>query len=144
MEFAPEGRLFVAEQRGTLRVVKVGGSLATFLDISGRVNSAGERGLLWVAFDPAFSNNHYVYLYYTQRATGTTPAHNRVIRVTARGDRAVVGSEKLLLRLDNLSGAPNHNGGAIHFGKDGKVYVAVGDNAKGGNAQFLRTLKGKM
>jgi glucose/arabinose dehydrogenase len=144
MEFAPEGRLFVAEQRGTLRVVKAGGSLATFLDISGRVNSAGERGLLGVAFDPAFSNNHYVYLYYTQRATGTTPAHNRVIRVTARGDRAVVGSEKLILRLDNLSGAPNHNGGAIHFGKDGKLYVAVGDNAKGGNVQFLRTLKGKM
>jgi glucose/arabinose dehydrogenase len=144
MEFAPEGRLFVAEQRGTLRVVKAGGSLATFLDISGRVNSAGERGLLGVAFDPAFSNNHYVYLYYTQRATGTTPAHNRVIRVTARGDRAVVGSEKLILRLDNLSGAPNHNGGAIHFGKDGKLYVAVGDNAKGGNVQSLRTLKGKM
>ena len=67
MEFAPDGRLFVAEQRGMLRVVKAGGSLATFLDISGRVHSEGERGLLGVAFDPAFSNNHYVYLYYTQR-----------------------------------------------------------------------------
>jgi glucose/arabinose dehydrogenase len=93
MEFAPDGRLFVAEQRGTLRVVKAGGKLATFLDISGRVDSAGERGLLGVAFDPDFSNNHYVYLYYTQRATGTTPAHNRLIRVTAHGDRAVTGSE---------------------------------------------------
>ena len=92
MEFAPDGRLFVAEQRGTLRVVKAGGNLATFLDISGRVHSAGERGLLGIAFDPAFSNNHYVYLYYTQKATGTTQAHNRVIRVTARGDRAVAGS----------------------------------------------------
>jgi glucose/arabinose dehydrogenase len=144
MEFAPEGRLFVAEQRGTLRVVKAGGSLATFLDISGRVNSAGERGLLGVAFDPAFSNNHYVYLYYTQRAAGTTPAHNRVIRVTARGDRAVTGTKKLILRLNNLSSATNHNGGAIHFGEDGKLYVAVGDNAKGGNAQSLRNLKGKI
>src|SRR5215213_763537 len=65
MQFAPDGRLFVAEQRGTLRVVKAGGTLATFLDISGRVDSAGERGLLGVAFDPGFSNNHYVYLYYT-------------------------------------------------------------------------------
>jgi glucose/arabinose dehydrogenase len=54
MEFAPDGRLFVAEQRGTLRVVKAGGTLATFLDISGRVASAGERGLLGVAFDPWF------------------------------------------------------------------------------------------
>ncbi len=144
MEFAPDGRLFVAEQRGTLRVVKAGGTLATFLDISGRVHSAGERGLLGVAFDPAFSNNHYVYLYYTQRATGTTPAHNRVIRVTARGNRAVAGRKKLILRLNNLSSATNHNGGAIHFGEDGKLYVAVGDNAKGENAQSLRNLKGKI
>ena len=144
MEFAPDGRLFVAEQRGTLRVVKSGANLATFLDISGRVDSAGERGLLGLAFDPAFSNNHYVYLYYTQRATGTTPAHNRVIRVTARGDRAVAGSKKLILRLDNLSSATNHNGGAIHFGEDGKLYVAVGDNANGENAQSLRNLKGKI
>jgi glucose/arabinose dehydrogenase len=144
MEFAPDGRLFVAEQRGTLRVVKAGGTLATFLDISGRVDSAGERGLLVVAFDPGFSINHYVYLYYTERATGTTPAHNRVIRVTADGDSAVVGSEKLILRLDNLSSATNHNGGAIHFGEDGKLYVAVGDNANGDNAQSLRNLKGKI
>ena len=144
MEFAPDGRLFVAEQRGTLRVVKAGGKLATFLDISGRVDSAGERGLLGVAFDPGFSNNRYVYLYYTQRATGTTAAHNRVIRVTTRGDRAVAGSKKLILRLDNLSRATNHNGGAIHFGEDGKLYVSVGENANGENAQSLRNLKGKI
>jgi glucose/arabinose dehydrogenase len=144
MEFAPDGRLFVAEQRGTLRVVKAGGTLATFLNISGRVDSAGERGLLGVAFDPGFSKNHYVYLYYTQRATGTTSAHNRVIRLTANGNRAVAGSKKLILRLNNLSSATNHNGGAIHFGRDGKLYVAVGENANGANAQSLRTLKGKM
>jgi glucose/arabinose dehydrogenase len=144
MEFAPDGRLFVAEQRGTLRVVKAGGTLATFLDISGRVHSEGERGLLGVAFDPAFSNNHYVYVYYTKRATRTTPAHNRVIRVSARGDRALPGTEKLILRLNNLSSATNHNAGAIHFGEDGKLYVAVGDNANSANAQSLRTLKGKI
>ena len=144
MEFAPDGRLFVAEQRGTLRLVQAGGKLATFLNISGGVDSAGERGLLGVTVDPGFSTNHYVYLYYTQRATGTTPAHNRVIRVTARGDSAIAGSKKLILRLDNLSSATNHNGGAIHFGEDGKLYVAVGDNDRGGNAQLLRNLKGKM
>jgi glucose/arabinose dehydrogenase len=144
MAFAPDGRLFVAEQRGTLRVVKPGGTLATFLNISGRVDSAGERGLLGVAFDPNFSNNHYVYLYYTQRATRTTPAHNRVIRVTANGNRAVAGSERLILRLNYLSSATNHNGGAIHFGRDGKLYVGVGENDNGANAQSLRNLKGKM
>jgi glucose/arabinose dehydrogenase len=144
MDFAPDGRLFVAEQRGTLRVVEANGTLATFLDISGRVDAEGERGLLGIAFDPGFPNNHYVYLYYTRQATVTTPAHNRVIRVTANGNRVVAGSEKLILRLNDLSSARNHNGGAIHFGGDGKLYVAVGDNANGANAQSLRTLKGKM
>jgi glucose/arabinose dehydrogenase len=144
MEFAPDGRLFVAEQRGTLRVVEADGTLVTFLNISDRVDSVGERGLLGVALDPAFSNNDYVYLNYTQKATGTTPAHDRVIRVTANGNRAVAGSEKLILRLNNLSSATNHNGGAIHLGKDGKLYVAVGDNRNGENAQSLRNLKGKM
>jgi glucose/arabinose dehydrogenase len=109
MEFAPDGRLFVAEQRGTLRVVKAGGKLATFLDISGSVDSVGERGLLGLAFDPAFSKNRYVYLYYTQRATSTTPAHNQLIRVSARGNRAVASTKKLILRLNNLSSATNHN-----------------------------------
>jgi glucose/arabinose dehydrogenase len=144
MEFAPDGRLFVAEQRGTLRVVKADETLVTFLDISDRVDSAGERGLLGLAFDPGFSNNHYVYLYYTQKATGTTPAFNQVIRVTANGNRAVAGSVKPILRLDNLTATTRHNGGAIHFGEDGKLYVAVGDNANGDNAQSLHNLKGKM
>jgi glucose/arabinose dehydrogenase len=144
MEFAPDGRLFVAEQAGRVRIAKTNGTLVTFLDISSRVDSNGERGLLAVAFDPNFSTNHYVYLHYTQKATSTTSVHNRVVRVTASGDRAVAGSEKLIFRLNNLSSAANHNGGAIHFGKDGKLYVAVGDNANGDNAQSLGNLKGKI
>jgi glucose/arabinose dehydrogenase len=67
-----------------------------------------------------------------------------VIRVTARGDRAIAGTKKLILRLNNLSTATNHNGGAIHFGKDGKLYVAVGENANADNAQSMRNLKGKI
>ena len=144
IDFAPDGRLFVAEQRGVLRVLKADGTLTTFLDISDNVDSTGERGLLGVAFDPAFPDNQYVYLYYTREATATNPAHNRVVRVTADGNRAVAGSERLILRLNNLSSATNHNGGAIHFGEGGKLFVAVGDNADGDNAQSLGTLKGKM
>ncbi len=83
------------------------------------VDSAGERGLLGVAFDPAFGVNGFVYVYYT----ATTPAtHNRLSRFTANGttgDTAVPGSEVVLLDLDNLSSATNHNGGALHFG-DGR------------------------
>ena len=140
MAFAPDGRLFVATQGGTLRVVKDGTLLATpFLTVT--VNSSGERGLLGIAFDPAFATNRYVYVYYT----ATTPVlHNRVSRFTADGDVAVVGSEVVLLDLDPLSSATNHNGGALHFGADGKLYVAVGDNANGTNAQSMTNLLGKI
>ena len=145
MTFAPDGRLFVAEQWGTLRIIKNGRLLGTpFLNISSRVDSDGERGLLGIAFDPNFSANNYVYVYYTQEATGATPAHNRIVRFTANGDGAVLRSETLLLRLNNLSDRKNHNGGAIHFGKDGKLYAAVGENADPDNAQSLNNLLGKM
>jgi glucose/arabinose dehydrogenase len=145
MAFAPDGRLLVAEQGGILRIVKNGRLLQTpFLNISARVDANGERGLLGVEFDPDFANNGYVYVYYTQEATGTVPAHNRVVRFTAEGDRAVVGSERLLLRLNNLSDRLNHNGGALHFGADDKLYISVGENANPNNAQSSKNLLGKM
>jgi glucose/arabinose dehydrogenase len=127
MEFAPDGRLFVCEQGGRLRVIRDGVLLPTpFLTLT--VQSSGERGLLGVAFDPNFQANQYVYVYYT----ATTPAiHNRISRFTANGDVAIAGSETIILELNNLSSATNHNGGAIHFGDDGKLYAAVGENANG-------------
>ena len=138
MAFAPDGRLFVCEQGGALRVIKDGSLLATpFVTLP--VNASGERGLLGVAFDPDFASNHYVYVYYT----ATNPTHNRVSRFTAAGDVAEAGSETILLDLEPLS-ATNHNGGAIHFGKDGKLYVAVGENAVGSNSQTLNNRLGKM
>ncbi len=69
--------------------------------------------------------------------------HNRVSRFTANGDVAVSGSETILLDLDNLSSATNHNGGAMHFGQDGKLYIAVGENAKSSNAQTTANLLGQ-
>src|SRR4029079_3865903 len=81
--------------------------------------------------------NHFVYVYYT----ATTPTlHNRISRFTANGDVAVAGSELAIFDLDNLSGATNHNGGALNFGPDGKLYVAVGENANGANSQSMNTV----
>jgi glucose/arabinose dehydrogenase len=140
MAFAPDGRIFVCLQGGSLRVIKNGALLGTpFLTVS--VNSSGERGLLGVAFDPNFATNNYVYVYYT---TSASPIHNRVSRFTASGDVAVAGSEVVIAELENLSSATNHNGGAIHFGPDGKLYVAVGDNANGANSQSFSNRLGKM
>ena len=140
MAFAPDGRLFICQQDGRLRVVKDGELLAepfaTF-----EVDSTGERGLLGVAFDPSFASNGFVYVYYT---VATTPRHNRVSRIKADGDLVVPGSETLVYRLDDLSGATIHNGGAMHFGPDGKLYVAVGENAQGAIAQSLESDFGKI
>ena len=140
MAIAPDGRIFVCQQGGALRVIKNGVLLPTpFLTVT--VDSSGERGLLGVAFDPNFVSNQLVYIYYT----ATTPTiHNRISRFTASGDVALAGSETIVTDLNNLSTATNHNGGAIHFGPDGLLYVAVGDNANGANAQSLATRHGKM
>ena len=140
MALAPDGRIFVCEQTGALRVIKNGALLPMpFLTVT--VDSSGERGLLGIAFDPNFVSNQLIYIYYT----ATTPTlHNRISRFTASGDVALAGSEVIVMDLPNLSTATNHNGGALHFGPDGQLYVAVGDNANGANAQSLSTRLGKM
>lgn len=141
MALAPDGRIFICEQGGTLRVVENGKLLATpFVTLN--VDSGGERGLLGVAFDPEFGTTGFVYVYYTVPGS---PAHNRVSRFTASGNVALPGSEHTILELESLSlTALNHNGGAIHFGPDGKLYVAVGENAKTDNSQTLTNRLGKI
>jgi glucose/arabinose dehydrogenase len=140
MALAPDGRIFVCEQAGRLRVVSSSGALLSDPFVTVTTTAEGERGLLGVAFDPQFAGNHFVYVYYT----ATTPnVHNRVSRFTADGDGVVPGSEFVVVDLEPL-GATNHNGGAIHFGPDGKLYIAVGENAVKDNAQTLDNRLGKI
>ena len=142
MALHPDGRIFVCQQTGELRVIKNGVVLPTpFVTLT--VDPSGERGLLGVAFDPNYATNRFVYVYYT----ATTPTiHNRVSRFTANSaneDVALAGSEVVLLDLENLT-FTNHNGGAIHFGPDGKLYIATGENAVTSNAQSLANRLGKI
>lgn len=138
---APDGRLFIAEQNGTVRIFKNGNLLATpFLQLL-NVDSLGERGLIGIALDPNFAANKFVYLHYTANDNGI---HNRVSRFTDVGDVGSVGSEAVLVNLPALSDATNHNGGAIHFGIDGKLYVGVGENADPARAQNLSDPLGKL
>jgi glucose/arabinose dehydrogenase len=146
MAFAPDGRIFVAEQGGDLHVIENGELLAEpFASL--RVDSRKERGLLGVAVDPDFVSNGYVYVYHT---TVTDPVHNRIVRFTAdpaNPDVAAPNSYTRIFDLDRLSAKQSHNGGALHFGVDGKLYVAVGDNGSRfmeKNSQTLDTLFGKM
>jgi CSLREA domain-containing protein len=150
MEISPDGRIWVLEQGGEVEVFHTG-STASFkaLDLpAASINSVGERGLLGIAFDPSYNIGDaapdFVYLYYT--STAAPNPHNRISRFTVDNtnpDQPTLGSELVIFELDPLNAA-NHNGGAIHFGPDGKLYAAVGDNANGANAQALTTLHGKM
>jgi glucose/arabinose dehydrogenase len=140
---APDGRLFVAQQGGALRVVKSASLLAApFITLA--VDPNGERGLIGVTLHPQFASNGYVYLYYTTTEGGT---HNRISRFTANPantDVALANSEQRIADLPALSSATNHNGGAMHFGLDGKLYVAVGDNANSAKAPNLADPFGKL
>jgi len=137
---AVDGRIFVAEQGGAIRVIKNGALLATpFATVT--VDSTGERGLIGIALHPDFAINGFLYIYSTRTTGG---AHNRISRFTATGDVAAAGSELALVDLPNLSGATNHNGGGMHFGSDGKLYVGVGENANAAQAQDLATPFGKL
>ncbi len=138
MAWSPDGRLFIAEQTGKLRVVKNGVLLTTpFVTVP--TTAEGERGLLGVTFHPQFASNHWVYVYYTTTSGGT---HNRIARYTANGDVAS-GSATIIADLPALS-ATNHNGGALQFGPDGKLYVATGDNAVTDAPQSLTSAFGKI
>jgi uncharacterized repeat protein (TIGR03806 family) len=145
MDIAPDGRIFVCEQTGALRIVKDGVLLPEpFVTLT--VDSSWERGLLGVAFDPHFADNHHVYVCYV--APKPYP-HHCISRFTARGDVAVPGSEAILFEGDDQEklggGVKNgHQGGAIHFGRDGKLYVAIGDQTAGAPAQDMTTLQGKI
>jgi glucose/arabinose dehydrogenase len=139
MSFAPDGRLFVAQQGGALRIIENGVLLSTPA-ITLSVNSSGERGLLGIAFDPNFNTNHFIYLYYTL----SSAANNRISRFTMSGNTASLASESVVLNLDPLSTATNHNGGNLQFGLDGKLYVGVGENATPAKAQDTTTYHGKI
>ncbi len=137
------GRLFVVEQGGRVRVVQGGKLLAgSFLDVSAKVDTNGERGLLGLAFHPDFASNGRLFIHYT-RGDGDVV----VSRLTANGARtsAPSASEVILFTIEH-SDQTNHNGGGLAFGPDGFLYVAVGDGGSGhsANGQSITTRLGKI
>jgi glucose/arabinose dehydrogenase len=119
------GRLFVAEQRGTLIQILPERSAQPWLDLSDRTRAAGERGLLGVAFHPDFARNGRLFVHYTDlRGDG-------VLSEIAAGTEPKAASERILLRV--AQPFPNHNGGAIAFGPDGMLYLGLGDGGGAGD-----------
>ena len=137
LNFAPDGRLFVTERPGRVRIVTLGGVSELALTLDG-VFAQGEAGLLGLALDPEFAQNHFVYLYYSASVPGG--GVNRIVRyreVNARlGERVVL--------LDNIPAAQIHDGGRLRFGPDGLLYASAGDAADTNNAQDVASLAGKI
>jgi len=150
MATAPDGRIFVTElntgntSNSNIRVVTPTATLPWQLQATPfatlPVVTGGERGLLGIAIHPNFSQNGFVYVFYTASATV-----NRVVRFTATmsGGDTVATDPTPQIIFDNIPAASSHNGGVIQFGPDGMLYIFVGENDSPANAQNLGSLGGK-
>jgi glucose/arabinose dehydrogenase/PKD repeat protein len=144
MTMLPDGRILIGQQAGTVKVVKngavlPGNALSITVDASGGAYT--ERGLIGITSDPNFATNGFIYIFFTTTVGGT---HNRVSRFKMTGDVIDPASATIIVDLDPLTTASNHNGGALHFGVDGKLYIATGENATPANAQNLNNTHGKL
>ena len=145
---APPGdphRLFIVEKGGLIRIVRDGTLLpAPFLDLSNRVSTRREQGLLGLAFDPDYASNGRFIVHYTDLNGNTSVSFFRVD--PANPDRADPASESVILALDQPG--PNHNGGQILFGADGMLYIGLGDGGSegdpAGRGQSLNDLFGNI
>ena len=138
-------RLFVVEQTGKIRIIKRGVVLATpFLDMTGKVATGFEQGLLGLAFHPNLKKNGRFYIDFTRRNGDTAINEYRVS--TSNPDRANTSTRRRILTVDQPY--ENHNGGHIAFGRDGYLYIAMGDGGASGDpgnrAQRLSSLLGKI
>jgi glucose/arabinose dehydrogenase len=142
---AGDERLFVVEQRGIVRIIEDGELLsAPFLNIDGLVgDNANEQGLLSLAFDPAYAENGRFFVNYTNNQGRTVISR---FQVSDDANTADADSEVTLLTVSQPFG--NHNGGQLHFGPDGYLYVGMGDGGSGGdpqgNGQNSSTLLGSL
>ncbi len=141
MVFAPDGRLFVTEKSGRVRVVENGVLLPTpFLTVA--PDTEGDRGLVGIAFDPQYDVNGYVYIYYTRAEGGLA---NRLSRFTVSNfDENLADPNSEVVLLDDIPIIAIHTGGGMGFGPDGMLYLATGDGSDPSAAQDLGSLAGKL
>ncbi len=168
--FAPDGRIFIGEQDGTIRVFKNGALLPDPLVVVPNVNQYQDRGLISLALDPDFENNGYIYVAHSYETDPTNiagPKTARLVRFTVTGDTADLGSMDVI--LGNVVGTPanpscenfaagsdcipsdaiTHTIGQVKFGPDGYMYLSIGDGADDDTplsmrAQNLDSLSGKI
>lgn len=150
MEFAPDGRLFVAEVGGDVRIVRPEGTLEQRIFAHVDVYTENENGLLGLALDPDFASNGFVYVFAT-----VTPFEQRILRfadpaiagvdsAVIDGSSEVLAGEPVVIRGNLPTRGEFHSGGGLKVGPDGKLYFGIGDNLVVENSQDITTLAGKI
>ena len=140
IDFAPDGRIFLSERPGRVRVIDPGSGLRPEPWVVIPVWTRSEAGLLALALHPAFTDSPYVYVMYTVESDGGV--RGRVARFRERDGRGVEGGEQAI--LDDIPAAMFHSGGALEFGPDGKLYIGTGDARRPERAQDPSSLGGKI
>ncbi len=145
LDVLPDGRVLVCEQPGRVRMIE-DGKLCKAPVVTLPVDAHWERGVIGVTHDPEFPAKPYIYVCWVAKQPYP---HHHVSRFTLKGNVAVDGSEKLLLVGDDqtkMGGKvpAGHQGGALHFGIDGKLYIGIGEQTAGAPAQQLDTFLGKI
>lgn len=138
---AADGRIFVTERAGRIRIVRAGRlepEPCAVVDVWQSPSRTNAAGLLGLALDPDFGRNHFVYICYTYQAGGET--WNRVVRMTERDGRGIV--DRVI--LDRIHASASHAGGRILFGPDGLLYIGTGDSGKAERAQDRTSRAGKI
>jgi glucose/arabinose dehydrogenase len=140
IDFAPDGRIFVTERPGRVRIIRNGQLLDepwTTIDVA----TGGESGLLGLALDPKFQNNGLVYLAHTY-VDGEGNVINRLVRMrdNPSGEKGILDT----ILVDGIKGASNHDGGRLRFGPDNKIYWTMGDVQDSDLAQDVLSLNGKI
>jgi glucose/arabinose dehydrogenase len=140
-----DGRIFVVERSGRIRVIRDGGLQTTpFLDITSRVKSGFDRGLLSVAFHPSYATNHFFYVFFTAQPNGDI----RIERFTATSNPEVADPASTKLIITIPGGLDYDIGGLVSFGLDGMLYAGLGDGSgfadQFGNGQNFNSLLGSL
>ncbi len=143
--FMPNGNIIITQKGSGAKIYTPNNMLVSeFWNFTDSLNSQAEQGVLGITLDPSFSQNHYVYIYYVHSNPPNTQTDHllRVVRFTENNN---AGTAPLIIFDHLLTGSvTNHVGGNVHFGRDGKLYISIGENGVSSNAQLLTNPKGKI